>query len=248
MQKKQLHILKIGGNIVNDAELLAAELKAFSGLQGRKILVHGGGKKASAVCSSMGIVPKMVAGRRITDAPTLEVVTMVYAGLINKKIVAQLQALNCDAIGLSGADGNCIQAKKRSVTTIDYGFAGDIISINKNLVNSLLAQNIGLVFCSITHNQNGQLLNTNADTIATQLAIALADVYEVHLQFQFGQKGVLEDVHNEQSYLPQLSKSQYVHLKKAGIIFQGMIPKLDNAFEAKQAGVQQIRIAATEIV
>jgi len=245
---KELNIVKIGGNILNTPALLKQYLKDFSQLKGYKILVHGGGKKANEVCHQMNIIPKMKEGRRITDEATLEIVTMVYAGLINKKIVSQLQALNCKTIGLSGADGNVIYATKRPVVEIDYGFAGDIQTINKELIIKLLNQKLSLAFCSITHNGKGQLLNTNADTIATQLAIVLADDYEIKLQFQFGQKGVLKDANNANSFFENLSQKQYQAHKKTGIINEGMVPKLDNAFQAKHAGVQQINIGETKIV
>jgi len=243
-----LYILKIGGKVLENDVKLENSLKVFSKMEGAKILIHGGGKKASEFCQKMDIIPKMVEGRRITDAATLEVVAMVYAGLINKKIVSQLQSYDCDAIGLSGADGNVIQAIKRPVKTIDYGFAGDIKNINKQLIINILNQNLTLVFCSLTHDKKGQLLNTNADTIATSIATALVDNFEVQLQFQFEKKGVLKNPKDDDSYFKKIDADDYIIYKQTGIITDGMIPKLDNAFAAKAQGVKKVCIAETEII
>lgn len=241
---KKLNIIKIGGNIINNPTVLTEVLTDFSNLDELKILVHGGGRKASEVLKSMGIESKMINGRRITDATTLEVVTMVYAGLINKNVVAQLQSLNCFAIGLTGADLNSIQSHKRIVKDIDYGFAGDIDSINDGAISKLLEANFTPVFCSITHDKQGQLLNTNADTIATRLAITLSKTYHVSLKYCFEKDGVLLDVNDDNSLIEELSSAYYEALKKEKKIFDGMIPKLDNAFSALQSGVQEIMIAS----
>ncbi len=243
-----LYVLKIGGKILDDKAKLKAALADFAKIKTPKILVHGGGKRANELCPKLGIEPKMIDGRRITDAPTLEVATMIYAGLLNKTVVSQLQALGCNALGLSGADGNVIQAVKRPVKTIDYGFAGDIVQVNTALLKTLLQQGITPVFCSITHDKAGQLLNTNADTIATSIAIALAGEYAVQLQFHFEKKGVLMNPEDEASFLRSLTHSDYEVHKASGIISAGMIPKLDNAFAAKSAGVASVKIAQTEIL
>lgn len=235
-------ILKIGGNVLASPELLAQALQYFISLPSPAILVHGGGKEASQLATQLGIVPKMVDGRRITDAPTLKVVTMVYAGLVNKRLVAQLQALGCNAIGLSGADGNLIRAHQRPVGIIDYGFAGDIDIINTQTLTSLLSAGLSPVCCAITHNQRGQLLNTNADTIASTLAQALAPTTEVSLQYCFEKAGVLKDADKDDSVIPFLPYSHYQQLKEKGNIHSGMIPKLDNAFAALQAGAQEVII------
>ena len=203
MSKPILHILKIGGKLIENPPRLERLLSDFTNLNGHKILVHGGGKRASQLCHALSIEPKMIEGRRITDEPTLEIVTMVYAGLINKNIVSQLQALGCNAIGLSGADGNAILAHKRIVKTIDYGFAGDIDAVNTNTIAGLVNLNLTPVFCAITHNGKGQLLNTNADTIAATLATALVKQYDVHLKYCFEKKGVLSDPDNDDSVIPQ---------------------------------------------
>jgi acetylglutamate kinase len=240
MQK--LTILKIGGKLLDDEARLNEALADFSKIEGAKILVHGGGKKSSELSRQLGIEPKMIEGRRITDAATLEVVTMVYAGLLNKSVVARLQSLGCDAIGLSGADGNAISAKKRPVKTIDYGFAGDVESVNKTLVINFLKQNLTPVFCAITHDGQGQLLNTNADTIATTLAVALAQDFAVTLKFCFEKNGVLLDPADENSVIEKLRPADYARYKSEGTISEGMVPKLDNAFAAIDAGVAEVVI------
>ena len=236
-------ILKIGGNIINDPVQTGAALDYFAALSKPGILVHGGGRKASEVLSNMGIQPKMIEGRRITDAATLEVVTMVYAGLINKNIVAKLQQKNCNAIGLSGADGNVIKANKRPVKAIDYGFAGDVESVNGNLLVQLLTAGLSPVMCPITHDKKGQLLNTNADTIANETAKAIAATgRNIRLCYCFELPGVLEDIKRPESVIKQITPEKYAELKSAGIVADGMIPKLDNAFAALTAGVTEVVI------
>jgi len=219
MNYPTLNIIKIGGNIISNDEVLDEVLNNFSEIEGAKILVHGGGRKASEVLEMMGIEPKMVKGRRVTDARTMEVVTMVYAGLINKNVVTKLQTKNCKAIGLTGADFNSIQAHKRVVEDIDYGFAGDIDEVSADEIQTLLQVGFTPVFCSITHDNKGQLLNTNADTIASALAVALSDDYEVTLRFCF---------------------------EKTGQIYEGMIPKIDNAYDALAGGVDEVFICSTK--
>ncbi len=237
-----LTILKIGGKLLDNDTLLGSALSAFAKIEGPKILVHGGGKKGSEISRRLGIEPQMVEGRRITDAATLEVVTMVYAGLLNKTVVAKLQALGCNAIGLSGADGNAILAKKRGAGAIDYGFAGDIETVNNALIVNFLENRLTPVFSPITHNGKGQLLNTNADTIARMLAVSLAQNFEVTLKFCFEKNGVLLDPSDDASVLPLLDFEAYELHKTAGVISEGMLPKLDNAFAAKNGGVKQVLV------
>lgn len=244
MSKQTLHIIKIGGNIVDDDAALEDFLAKLSKRNEPFILVHGGGKIATSMSKTLGIEPKLIDGRRITDADTLSVVVMVYAGLINKKIVAQLQANGKNAIGLCGADGNLIPAAKRSSQPIDYGFVGDVdaTTIRVETLKSLLDQNLLPVISPITHDGKGQLLNTNADTIAASLAIALSKTYETILYYCFEKKGVLSDLSNEYSVIEQLSTQAYGELKNKQVIHAGMIPKLDNAFDALDKGVNQVII------
>lgn len=254
---EQLYVIKIGGNIIDDESKLASFLKHFAAIEEKKILVHGGGKLATKVAEGMNIQQQMVDGRRITDAETLKVVTMVYAGFINKNIVAQLQANNCNAIGLTGADGNAILAHKRGsnsplgVGGIDYGFVGDVDSVNAELLNSLLQQNIAVVLAPITHNKEGQLLNTNADTIAQETAKAMSALYATSLIYSFEKAGVLLDVEDDSSVIPTITRTYYEELKNPpsggkGAIFAGMIPKLDNAFAAVESGVSKVIIGKAE--
>jgi acetylglutamate kinase len=239
-----LHIIKIGGNIIDHEDALKQFIRDIAGLHEPFILVHGGGKLASALSNRLGIETKMTAGRRITDQETLEVVTMVYAGLINKKIVVQLQALGCNAIGLCGADANIIRAKKRQHPDIDFGFVGDPEpeGLNAEILNQFIKAGLRPVIAPITHDQQGQLLNTNADTIASFMATGMADLYDVHLHYCFEKTGVLSDVRQEDSVIPEINTSTYIRLKEEGIISEGMIPKLDNAFAAIRAGVKQVSI------
>ncbi|MCC2547870.1 acetylglutamate kinase [Hymenobacter sp. BT175] len=239
-----LKIFKIGGGIIDDAPQLGKFLAELSRLDGRKVLVHGGGKGASQMLSDLGIEPRMVQGRRITDAATLDIVTMFYAGKTNKQLVALLQQHGVNALGLSGADGNTIRAIKRPVKDIDYGFVGDLPegSVNTGLVEQLLEAGITPVFCAITHDGQGQLLNTNADTIASRLATALAGRYQVELHFCFEKDGVLADINDDSSVIPQITPAQYAQLKANGVVAAGMLPKLDNAFAALDAGVEKVII------
>jgi acetylglutamate kinase len=246
--KNQLHIIKIGGNVIDNSENLYHFLKDFTSLEGDKILVHGGGKVATQLSETLGIEAKLVDGRRITDIETLRVVTMVYGGLINKNIVAQLQRFGTNAIGLTGADGNFIRTKKRPVKTIDYGFVGDIDekSISPESIGRLLDAGFTPVFCAITHDGEGQLLNTNADTIASALAVALAKIYETTLIYCFEKKGVLQDIDDEDSIIRELNPERYEELKIKQIIHSGMLPKLDNAFTAIACGVKAVIIGHSD--
>lgn len=243
---EELYVIKIGGNIIDDEEKLHAFLETFAGIRVKKILVHGGGKLASSVASSLGVRQEMVDGRRITDAATLKVVTMVYAGYINKHIVAQLQGRDCNAIGLSGADGNLILAHKRLVAETDYGFAGDLDEVNAPLLQQFLLQQLTPVCCPITHDRKGQLLNTNADTIAQSIAVALGQIFRVTLAYSFEKAGVLLDVDDETSVINRLTPAYYSELKQQELIFAGMIPKLDNAFTALHSGVSKVVIGKAE--
>jgi len=248
VSKKQLRIIKIGGNVIDNSENLHHFLKDFTALEGDKILVHGGGKVATQLSASLGIEAKLVDGRRITDIETLRVVTMVYGGLINKNIVAQLQHLGNNAIGLTGADGNFIKTKKRPVKTIDYGFVGDIDekSVDAENLSKLVDTGFTPVFCAITHNGEGQLLNTNADTIASALAVALAKIYDTTLIYCFEKKGVLIDIDDDNSVIRDLDPARYEDLKAKQIIHSGMLPKLDNAFAAIASGVKAVVIGRSD--
>jgi acetylglutamate kinase len=245
---RPLTIVKIGGNIIDNSQKLHQFLLDFTAMPGKKILVHGGGKIATELGISLGIEPKMVDGRRITDIQTLRVVTMVYAGLINKNMVAQLQAKGCNAIGLTGADGNIIKAVKRPVKTVDYGFVGDldVDSVSSTTINTLLKGNLVPVFCAITHDGDTQLLNTNADTIASALAVAMSSLYETKLVYCFEKKGVLRDVEDEDSLVKEIKLEEFEDLKEQGIVSGGMIPKLHNAFEAIKQGVKAVYIGKAD--
>ena len=241
--KTALHILKVGGHLFSVAAAFEEVLTAFAGLEGAKVLVHGGGRHATALARQLGISPKVVDGRRITDAAMLEVAVMSYAGLSNKKIVSQLQKQGVNALGLTGADGNCIEAVKRPVKDIDYGFAGDITQVNTAVFESLTAQNFVPVLCAITHDKNGQLLNTNADTIAAQVAKAMCEEYDVTLFYCFEHAGVLKDINKPEDVISQLSKEAAETYTKAGVIHQGMVPKLHNGFDALENGVKEVVIS-----
>jgi len=241
-----LTILKIGGKLLDDEIKLNQVATAFSKIDNPKILVHGGGKQASELCLKLGITPHMINGRRVTDQPTMEVVTMVYAGLINKTVVSLLQSLDCNSIGVSGADGNLILSEKRGIQEVDYGFVGDIIDVDSLLIGDILNNGITPVFCAITHDGNGQLLNTNADTIAAALAIELSTKYEVILKFCFEKEGVLINPLDERSVIPLLTKSDYEQYQEKEIISEGMIPKLDNAFTAKKYNVNKVLICGID--
>lgn len=248
MHKKSLRIIKIGGNIINSKEVLSSFLSDFSKLEDLKILVHGGGKRATTMAKNLGLEPKMIGGRRITDEANLEIVTMVYAGLLNKNITAQLQLNDCNAIGLTGADANSIIAHKRIVESIDYGFAGDVDEVNSDGIKLFLENKMTPVFCAITHDKKGQLLNTNADTISSEIAKALSDDYEVELVYCFEKNGVLEDVNNDNSVIERINKETYENLKEKNIIAEGMLPKLKNCIDALENGVKKVIIGNPEVI
>jgi acetylglutamate kinase len=231
---------------VDNSRELPNFLEAFSRIKGRKLLIHGGGKKASELSARLGLPVRMHEGRRITDQETLEVAVMVYAGLINKQIVAYLQANHCQSIGICGADAGCVSATRRPIQTIDYGFVGDIHpeQISKSFFINLLEQDLVPVFAPITHDGTGQLLNTNADSVAAALAVALSSAYKVHLLYCFEKKGVMRNVSDENSLIPEITPDSYAQLREQGYIRDGMIPKMDNAFAAIQAGVFDVVIGS----
>ncbi|MFA7380110.1 MAG: acetylglutamate kinase [Bacteroidia bacterium] len=248
VDKPTLHIVKIGGNILDNPEALAKFTTDFVALEGKKLLVHGGGKVVTELASQLGIVTKMVDGRRITDAASLKLVIMVYAGLINKKLVAALQSKKCNAIGLCGADGNLMQSTLRKHLNIDFGFVGDLIvqGVNAEALDTLLQGQLIPVVAPLTHDGAGQLLNTNADTIAACLAGAMSHRYKVKLSYCFEKKGVLREVEDERSVISLLTERDYINLKAETIISKGMLPKLDNAFRALHSGVEEVWIGHAE--
>lgn len=241
---KTVTIVKIGGNVIDNSAALSAFVADFAKLEGPKILVHGGGKEATRLSATLGIETKMIDGRRVTDRETLDVVTMVYAGLINKRIVAMLQAAGCDAIGMCGADGNVIPATRRKPMPVDYGYVGDIDAskINHDLIARLLEAGICPVFCAITHDGAGSLLNSNADSVASSVAIAVSAIAESRLVFCFEKAGVLADVNNPDSVIPLITPGNYASLRGSGAISSGMIPKIDNALLATKSGVKSVII------
>ena len=245
---KTIKIVKIGGNIINDETALHSFLADFAQLKGPKVLIHGGGKLASELAKELNIPVTMIDGRRVTDTQTLDLITMVYAGKINKQIVAQLQANNANAVGFTGADGNTIISTKRPAEPIDYGFAGDVVIVNPQVVTILINNEVTPVFCAITHDANGQLLNTNADTIAAELAIGLSADYNTELYYCFEKPGVLSDVSDDTSVIEQITLETYTQLKTNGVIFEGMLPKLDNCFHALKNNVQKVHIGNTAMV
>ena len=241
-----LLVIKIGGNVVDDESRLDDFLQQFAGLACPKILVHGGGMLATRMAEELGIKQQMVNGRRITDEETLKVVTMVYAGTINKEIVVRLQSLGANAIGFTGADGNAVLAHKREVANIDYGWVGDVDRVNSGLFKILVINGFVPVVAPITHNGKGQLLNTNADTIAQEIAAAMAQKFDVSLIYCFEKAGVLRATDDESSVITSIDPSVYDQLKKDGTISHGMIPKLDNAFQSLASGVDKVVIGKAE--
>lgn len=237
-----LVVIKIGGNVIDDPAALKRFLTAFAGVTGAKVLIHGGGKIATQVADKLGIQTNMVDGRRITDQPMLDVVTMVYGGLVNKQIVAKLQALDINAIGLTGADASTVLAKKRPVKDIDYGMVGDIEEVDSGQIQFFLRQDLTPVFAPITYTTAGELLNTNADTMASAIAVDMVKHNEVTLIYCFEKKGVLKDPTDDDSVIRELTPASYAEYKAAGVINKGMIPKLDNAFKALNNGVASVII------
>ncbi|HKJ41438.1 MAG TPA: acetylglutamate kinase [Sunxiuqinia sp.] len=243
---EKLTIVKVGGKVVEESASLQDLLARFSQIDGLKVLVHGGGRSATAMANRLGIETKMVDGRRITDQEMLEIVTMVYGGLVNKNIVAQLQANNINAVGLTGADLNCIRAVKRPVKDVDYGFVGDVESVHVDELRLLVEKGVVPVLAPLTHDKKGQLLNTNADTIAAEAAIEFSKFFDVELVYCFEKPGVLEDAEDDSSVIASLNHAQFKAFQESGAIHAGMIPKLDNSFNAIQKGVTQVRITNIE--
>lgn len=243
-----LTVVKIGGEVVENIEVLNRFLKDFSAVGNPKILVHGGGKKATQVAQQFGIPTIMREGRRITSADMLDVSVMVYAGLFNKTIVGLLQKHKTNAIGLCGADAGCILAQKRSTKPIDYGFVGDVKHIHKEQVSTFLSNNLTPVFCAITCDSNGQLLNTNADTIATDIAVAMNSDYKVQLIYCLDKSGVLKNTEDDASVITRLSREDFEKMKGKGLIYAGMLPKLENAFRALSYGIDEVVISNTDFL
>ncbi|RXK83854.1 acetylglutamate kinase [Filimonas effusa] len=241
---EKLFVVKIGGNVIDNDNNLSAFLTSFANIPGRKILIHGGGKIATKIGDQLGVESKYVNGRRITDDATIDIVTMVYGGLVNKKLVAQLQAKGCNAIGLTGADANIIPAVKRPVKEVDFGWVGDVNATGLNTANCRLFLDNGIipVLAPLTHDQQGHILNTNADTIASSIAVALSAAYDVRLIYCFEKKGVLENVDDDNSVITLITRAKYKQLLNEGKLFAGILPKIDNAFDAIEAGVKEVLI------
>ena len=242
--KERLLVIKIGGNVIDDSNQLHSFLNEFSNIKTKKILVHGGGKIATRLGEKLGIQSNYIDGRRITDDETIDLVTMVYGGLVNKKIVAKLQSMDCNAIGISGADANLLPAQKRPVKEIDFGWVGDIETnkIKTETWQTLLENNLTPVVAPLTHDSNGHILNTNADTIASVIAVNLSSSYEVKLVFCFEKNGVLLEVNDENSVVKKLDANAYQQLKENNRLFAGILPKIDNAFDAIRKGVKEVVI------
>lgn len=246
--KEKLKIIKIGSHILDNEILLQQCLLNFSNIKEKKILIHGGGDYATRLSDKMDVSVQKVEGRRITTKEDLEIVTMAYAGKINKSIVTALQALECNGIGLTGADGNSIKSHKREVGEVDYGFAGDIDSINTELIESFLNLDLTPIFCAITHDQKGQLLNTNADTIASEIASAFSQKYMVELKYLSKQKGVLKDMEDDSSVILNIDAQNFKKLKEDNVITGGMLPKIEAALKSVSSGVYKICIGNVAIL
>ncbi|MDE7347578.1 MAG: acetylglutamate kinase [Muribaculaceae bacterium] len=245
---KKINVVKIGGNVIDDPAALADFINIFSNLEGPKVLVHGGGKEATRLSKAMGIETLMIEGRRVTDRSTLDIVTMTYAGLINKRIVAMLQSVGCNALGFSGADGNIIKASRRPAKPIDYGFVGDIDpkDVDDSLIKILLDAGITPVVCAICHDGKGTLLNCNADSVAAAVAIGCSRLAPTVLTYCFEKAGVLEDVDDENSVISLITEDKFKELKDNGTIVKGMIPKITNALDSASKGVSEVRICKAE--
>lgn len=246
--KEKLTLIKVGGKIVEEEATLQSLLSDFAAIDGRKVLVHGGGRSATKLAARLGIESQMVNGRRITDAETLKIVTMVYGGLVNKNIVARLQACGVNALGLTGADMDVIRSVKRPVKDVDYGFVGDVERVDATLLGDLIAKGVVPVMAPLTHDGCGNMLNTNADTIAGETAKALARLFDVTLVYCFEKRGVLRDENDDNSVIPQITRADFEQLVADGVVQGGMIPKLENAFEALRAGVSQVIITQASAI
>ena len=245
---EKLTVVKVGGKIVEEPASLKQLLSDFSKIEGNKVLVHGGGRSATAIAAKLGIESQMVNGRRITDEETLKVVTMVYGGLVNKQIVAGLQAIDVNALGLTGADLNYMLSEKRPVKDVDYGFVGDVKHVNANILADLISKGIVPVLAPLTHDKKVNMLNTNADTIAGEVAKALAKYFEVTLMYCFEKKGVLMNEADDESVIYKITPTLFEQYVSDGIINGGMIPKLENSFEALNAGVKQVVITRADLI
>ncbi len=246
--KLPLTIVKVGGAVVEDGAQLDSLLSAFAAIEGRKVLVHGGGRRATAIASRLGVESRMVNGRRITDGAMLEVVTMVYGGLVNKDIVARLQMRGVNSIGLTGADGGVILSHKRPVKDVDYGFVGDVERVDGSRLSSLIEGGFTPVMAPLTHDGHGQMLNTNADTIAAETAKALAERYDVTLMYCFEKPGVMADPDDDSTLIPVITRQDFKRLKADGTVTGGMLPKLENAFSAIDAGVSRVNITLSTAI
>ena len=246
--KEKLTLIKVGGKIVEEETTLQSLLSDFAAIEGRKVLVHGGGRSATKLAARLGIESQMVNGRRITDAETLKIVTMVYGGLVNKNIVARLQACGVNALGLTGADMDVIRSVKRPVKDVDYGFVGDVERVDATLLGDLIAKGVVPVMAPLTHDGCGNMLNTNADTIAGETAKALARLFDVTLVYCFEKRGVLRDENDDNSVIPQITRADFEQFVADGVVQGGMIPKLENAFEALRAGVSQVIITQASAI
>ncbi len=240
--KERLTIIKVGGKIVEEPATLSALLRDFSKIEGYKLLVHGGGRSATKVAADLGIETKMIDGRRVTDDDMLRVVTMVYGGLVNKNIVAGLQALGVNALGMTGADMGILLSDKRPVKTVDYGWVGDVKQVDGKVLSDLIRLGVVPVVAPLTHDGKGHLLNTNADTMAGETAKGLAEYFDVHLVFCFEKAGVLRDENDDDSVIGEITRDSYAALRESGVVTGGMIPKLDNAFDAIDKGVAEVII------
>lgn len=246
--KQKLTVIKVGGKIVEEEASLNQLLNDFAAIEGNKVLVHGGGRSATRIATQLGIESQMVNGRRITDAETLKVVTMVYGGLVNKNIVAGLQARKVNALGLTGADMDVIRSVKRPVKDVDYGFVGDVEKVNANLLADLISKGVVPVMAPLTHDGKGNMLNTNADTIAGETAKALSAYFDVTLVYCFEKKGVLRDENDDDSVIPHITRQEFEQYVADGVIQGGMIPKLENSFEAINAGVSEVIITLASAI
>ncbi|MCQ2093507.1 MAG: acetylglutamate kinase [Bacteroidaceae bacterium] len=245
---KPITIIKVGGKIVEQPDTLNQLLNDFARIPGDKLLVHGGGRSATQMATRLGIETKMIDGRRVTDSEMLQVVTMVYGGLVNKNIVAQLQSRGINALGLTGADMNVIQSHRRPANPIDFGFVGDVDKVDGNQLNNIISQGIVPVMAPLTHDRQGSLLNTNADTIAGEVAKALTPYYDVTLIYCFEKAGVLADENDDNSVIPHITHEDFLRLKDEGVIQGGMIPKLQNSFDAIEQGVTQVIITKADAI
>ncbi|MBP2833650.1 acetylglutamate kinase [Aquimarina sp. U1-2] len=243
MKRQQLLVAKIGGNTIENPDALYSFLSDFAKIKRPKILVHGGGRTATTLASRLGITTEMIDGRRITSSENLEIIVQTYAGLINKRIVACLQKNDCNALGLTGADANVMLAKKRPVQFVDYGFVGDVSSVNSNIIKGLIDLDIVPVFCAVTHDGDGQLLNTNADTIASEIAAAMSSYYKVSLYYCFEFQGVLHTIKDQDSVIEHINRETYHMLLENNVIADGMLPKLQNCFDALHKKVHEVHIA-----